>query len=86
MFRWKIAAALDHHHPPLFLLLAPMSSVLISPFNDSTSAARTLPALSTAPPLRTHSNARKPISFIRLLHRSLDTPGVGLLLALTTRH
>src|SRR4249920_1600482 len=28
-------------------------------------------------PLRTHSNTSKPTSFNRLLHNSLDTPGVG---------
>jgi hypothetical protein len=58
-----------------------VSSALKSPFNNSTGISRTLPAFSTVPPLRPHSNARNPFPLMRLLHASLDTRGVGSPLA-----
>lgn len=51
-------------------------------------ATRRLPAFSTAAPMGPHSNSRKPIIFIYLLHDSLDSPGGGVTRhsSLATRH
>jgi hypothetical protein len=58
--------------------------VLKPPFNNSAPLAPAL-CLPAPPPLRTHSNARKPIPFIGLLHSSLHTPVWGSSLAINRR-
>jgi hypothetical protein len=68
----------DLYQPSLPLFLTSVDStisVLKLPFNNSTHTAVAL-CLPAWPPLHTHSNARKPIPFISLLHSSHHTPGL----------
>jgi hypothetical protein len=70
----------DLYQPSLPLFLTSVDStisVLKLPFNNSTHTAVAL-CLPAWPPLHTHSNARKPIPFISLLHSSHHTPGCTL--------
>jgi hypothetical protein len=74
-------------HPPHRSL--PTSSISYTSFTSFTSTAsftsftsrfrftQTLPTFSTPSKHRAHSNARKSIPFMRLLHDSLDTRGPG---------
>jgi hypothetical protein len=74
-------------HPPHRSL--PTSSIFFTSFTSFTSTAsftsftsrfrftQILPTLSTPSKHRAHSNARKSIPFMRLLHDSLDTRGRG---------